>query len=62
MKKILDSQGQLEDYWLTQSVAGTCLTPEELAREIESVDLGQVAEAARKVTLDTIYFLKGVQA
>lgn len=62
MKKIQDSQGQMEDYWLTQSTAGICVTPGELAEQIEQVTLDRVVAAAKQMSLDTIYFLKGVQA
>lgn len=55
----LDAQGRLEDYWLGQAVAGVSETPEELARRVESVTLEQVVAAAGRVTLDTVYFLKG---
>ena len=34
---------------------------EELARGIEAVTRGQVAEAARRVTLDTIFTLRGTE-
>ena len=34
-------------------------TPEELAARYETVTREQVAAAARKLELDTIYFLKG---
>ena len=55
----LDSQSRLEDYWLGQAVAGLEEGPEKLAARIEQVTREQVVQAAKRVELDTIYFLKG---
>lgn len=55
----LDSQSRLSDYWLGQAVAGLEESPEQLARRIEAVTVEQVAQAAGKLKLDTIYFLNG---
>jgi len=55
----LDEQGRQEEYWLGQAVAGLEETPQELAARLETVKREQVAEVARKLELDTIYFLKG---
>lgn len=55
----MDSQGRLEDYWLGQSAAGQAQRPEELAQAVEQVTAQQVVEAAKKMALDAVYFLKG---
>jgi len=55
----LDEPGRLEEFWLGQAVAGLDEAPEELAARLESVTLEQVSDVARKLELDTIYFLKG---
>ena len=55
----LDSQARQEDFWLGQAVAGLDDGPEVIARRIERVTLEEVVEAAKKLKLDTIYFLKG---
>ena len=55
----LDEQGRQEEFWLGQSVAGQEDTIEELAARFESITREQVAAAAQKLELDTIYFLKG---
>ena len=55
----LDSQSRLEDHWLGQAVAGLEEGPEKLAARIEQVTREQVVQAAKRVELDTIYFLKG---
>lgn len=54
-----DSQGLLEFYWQTQAAAGLCRKPDELAQAVEQVTKDQVVEAAQKMELDAIYFLKG---
>ena len=55
----LDAQGRLEDFWLGQAAAGLEEAPQALARRIGAVTRDQVAAAAHKLALDTIYFLKG---
>lgn len=54
-----DSQDLLEYYWQTQAAAGLCQQPEELAQAVEQVTAQQAADAAKKLQLDTVYFLKG---
>ncbi len=55
----LDDQARQEEFWLGQAAMGLDETPEELARQYEAVTADQVAAAARKLELDTVYFLKG---
>jgi predicted Zn-dependent peptidase len=55
----LDDQARQEEFWLGQAVAGLDATVEELAAQMETVTREQVAQAARKLELDTVYFLKG---
>ena len=55
----LDDQARQEEFWLGQAAAGLDDTPEELAARFEAVTREQVMAAARKLELDTIYFLKG---
>src|SRR5699024_6303942 len=57
-----DSPGRLDDYALGQAVVGLDGTMEDLARQLKTVTKDQVVEAAQSLRLDTIYFLKGVQA
>ena len=59
LRTALDSQSQLEDYWLGQAAAGLEEGPEALAERIEAVTREQVVSAARGLALDTVYFLKG---
>lgn len=57
-----DSQGKLENFYLTRAVTGFPETPEELADKIRAMTLERVTEAMRTVKLDTVYFLKGKEA
>lgn len=56
---IIDSPSGLENWYLVQIVAGTHTSPEEEGRSIAEVTREQVADAAKKITLDTVYFLTG---
>ena len=54
-----DSQSRLADFWLGQSVAGVDWSPADLVCRLEQVTKEQVIDAAGRVELDTVYFLKG---
>ena len=56
---IEDEQGRMEEYWLGQAAAGTEDAPGTLAARLETVTGEQIAQVARKLELDTVYFLKG---
>ena len=58
-RSIEDEQGRMEEYWLGQAAAGTEDAPETLAARLETVTGEQIAQVARKLELDTVYFLKG---
>ena len=55
-----DSPGRLDDYSVGQAVAGLRGSMEELSEKLRAVTAEQVVEAAKTLTLDTVYFLKGV--
>lgn len=59
LRTMLDSQGRMEDFWFTQSISGQDSMPEELIGKVESVTREQVQAAARKLQLDTVYYLAG---
>ena len=61
LRTVLDSQGRQEDWWLGQAVAGLDQSPEALARDLEQVDVARVVQAAQALSLDTVYFLKGME-
>jgi len=61
LRAVLDSQSQLEDFYLGQAAAGLDYGPEDLALLLEDVTKEQVVAAAQQVSLDTIYFLEGLK-
>lgn len=60
LKTGMDSPGRLEDYALGQVLLGRAGTMEDLARQVAAVTAEEAAAAARRVELDTVYFLEGV--
>ena len=62
LRGVYDSPGAIESYEFVMAVGNTSLTTEEYRQSIQAVDLAQVVDAAKTVTLHTTYFLKGVDA
>ena len=58
-RSALDDQGRLEEFWLGQAAAGLDTGIDELVESLQTVTREQVAAAARKLELDTVYFLNG---
>lgn len=58
---MLDSQSRQEDWWVSQAVAGLTQSPQELAQAVEAVSVDAAIQAARALSLDTVYFLKGAE-
>ena len=56
---LTDSQGALENFYLGQIASGATETPEELASSLQRVTKERIVAAARTVTPDTVYFLRG---
>ncbi len=54
-----DSTDALEGWYLSRTFSDPLRTPEAEAELVNAVTAAQVAEAAGKVTLDTVYCLKG---
>ena len=46
---------------MSQAVAGLTQSPQELARAVEDVAVEAAVEAAKALSLDTVYFLKGLE-
>ena len=59
LRSTLDSQGELEGYWLSQAVDGADYGPSELAELVENVTKEDVVAIAKSVELDMVYFLCG---
>ena len=58
-RSTLDDQSRLEEFWLGQTAAGLDTGIEELVEGLKAVTREQVAAAAQKLELDTVYFLNG---
>ncbi len=58
-RSVADSPFLLEQWYLTRSLQGDSRTPEALNESVETIEAKDVADAARKITLDTVFFLKG---
>ena len=58
-RSTLDDQSRLEEFWLGQTAAGLDTGIEELVESLKAVTREQVAAAAQKLELDTVYFLNG---
>lgn len=56
-----DSPGSIEGYYATSALSGLPLSLEEYARQVEQATVADIAAAAEKLQLHTVYFLKGVQ-
>lgn len=55
----MDSQGELEGFFLSQTLAGLDYGPMELAQLVEEVTKNSVVSVAKSVECDLVYFLKG---
>ena len=59
LRSLMDSQGDLEGFFLSQTLDGRDYGPMELAELAEGVTAEQVAEIAAGIECDLIYFLRG---
>jgi len=57
-----DSQGKLENFYLSQSVTGQHETPEGLGDQVRNMTAERIFNAMKTVSLDTVYFLRGKEA
>ena len=62
LKAVGDSLGAIEEWYMTQIMAGTNDTPADEAALLDGVTRDQVIAAANTVWLDTVYFLTGKEA
>lgn len=58
LRTVGDTLSSLEMWYLTQILSGTNSTPEEDYRKLSEVTREQAIEAAKAVTLDTVYLLR----
>ena len=54
-----DSPGAIEGYYASAALSGIGMTPVEFMKAIENVSVQNVADAAKTLQLQTVYFLKG---
>lgn len=54
-----DSLNRIESFTLGEAVLGSCRTLDDYLRASEETDEERIVEAAKTVTLDTVYFLTG---
>ena len=54
-----DSPGAIEGYYASAALSGIGMTPAEFMAKIEKVTAQDVAEAAKTLSLQTVYFLRG---
>ena len=47
---------------MTQIMAGAALSPDDESALLDGETRGDIIEAAKRVTLDTVYFLTGKEA
>ncbi len=57
----LDSQDRQEDFWLGQATAGLEEDIAALVPLLEQVTRQEIVDVAKRLTLDTVYFLKGME-
>lgn len=61
-RQMEDSQGAMAAFLVRRMLSGTRQTPEERMEAIAAVTPADVAAAARRFRLDTVYFLRGTAA
>lgn len=61
LRSFLDSPAQLDDFYCGMAIAGGMDIP-EIMDAVEKLTVEDVAAAAQKLSMDTIYFLKGEEA
>ena len=57
---VFDSSGSIEFWYLRRLLCGVMRTPEEAIELIKKANRDDVIEAANRITLDTVFFLKGM--
>lgn len=61
LRTVSDDQSELEDFYLSRAIDGLDCSPAELAELAGEVTAEQVAELARGIECDAIYFLRGMK-
>ena len=59
LRTVSDYLSSIENFYLSQTFDNTKYTIDELIDKINSVSKEQIIDAAKSITLDTVYILKG---
>ena len=59
LRTYMDSEADLEHYWLTRNLQGDRTDPMELSEQVNAVTREDVIQAASTIVCDAVYFLKG---
>ena len=59
LKSTVDTLGGLENWYLTQILSGSDESPLENVEKITAMTKERIQSAAKKITLDTVFFLAG---
>lgn len=59
--ELCDSQSSLVSWYLMRSIAGLNDTPKMLCQKLRTVTKEDIISAAQRLSLDTVYFLRGTQ-
>lgn len=61
LRSLLDTQGDLEGFYLSNTIDGLDCAPQALAELVEDVSLDDIQAIANSIELDLIYFLTGCE-
>ena len=56
-----DAPGRLEDYYTGMAITEHMPEPEALMQAVQTLTIEELAQAARNITLDTVFFLRGAE-
>jgi predicted Zn-dependent peptidase len=59
LRTYMDSERDLEHYWLSRNLRGEECDPMEMSAMVEAVTREDILNAAQGIVLDAVYFLKG---
>ena len=59
IRQVYDEPSSMEMWWLGRMLSGRDTSPEDEIDRIEGVTKADVASAAQKIQLDTVYFMNG---
>ena len=62
LRSVADSQGALENFYMSRAAVDLRETPDELMQSLMTVTPERIREAAESIQLDTVYFLRGKEA